>query len=142
MAKLYKPLIKGDEMETKTELSHSESQAKAQFESISEMVEELKKAQDNNNDEEIEQTQTTIQEDALSVQVRSGWSSPGELTAEEYEILLCWGGPACRIIGDLDEYDQPNTAQLQHQDWGTNWIDYLCEEKILLEYAQQFYFAV
>jgi len=126
-------------METKTELSHSESQAKAQFESIKEMVLAL---QDNENDKEMEKAQQIISEDPLSVQVRSGWASPGELTAEEYEILLCWGGPACRIIGELDEYDQPCTAVLQHQDWGTSWTYYPCEEETLLEYARQFYFSV
>src|SRR4051812_2864989 len=47
-----------------------------------------------------------IEEDPLSVQVRSGWYNSGanedERSPEEYEIVLCTGGPACRIIGRLD----------------------------------------
>ena len=40
----------------------------------------------------------------LSVLVRSGWYIPGTAPgyAEEFEILLSTGGPACRIIGQLD----------------------------------------
>lgn len=48
-----------------------------------------------------------IEEDALSVQVRSGWHSPGEkLEAAEYEVLLCTGGPAVRIVGALNRYNE------------------------------------
>lgn len=85
----------------------------------------------------------TIHEDALSVQVRSGWVTVGEpLTPEEYEILLCTGGPACRIIGTLNDYGEPETARLQHQDWFTPWQDYTdAEEEILLTYARHFYFS-
>ena len=44
----------------------------------------------------------TILQDPLSVQVRSGWCSPGSGpgSPEEYEILLATGGPAARIIGE------------------------------------------
>lgn len=63
-----------------------------------------------------------IHEDALSVQVRSGWHSPGESAdPEEYEILLCTGGPAVRIRGDLNSYNEPETAELEYQDWFTPW---------------------
>lgn len=88
-----------------------------------------------------------IQEDPLSVQVRSGWYSPGangdDTKPEEFEILLCTGGPAVRVRGDLDEHGEPTRAYLQHQDWGTPWIDYweAGAGDTLLEYSIHFYFG-
>lgn len=94
--------------------------------------------------ENQEDAQQRIYDDPLSVQVRSGWYSPGQTPeAEEFEILLCTGGPAVRIVGELDQYNQPNRAYMQYQDWGTPWTDYF-EEGVAdtcLEYAQQFYFG-
>ena len=86
-----------------------------------------------------------ITEDPLSVQVRSGWAaSPEEMEAEEYEILLCTGGPACRIVGDLDR-GEPDTANIEYQDWFTPWVRYGDttneEDEALLTYARQFYFG-
>lgn len=68
-----------------------------------------------------------IEEGPLSVQVRSGWYSPGAEPEkpEEFEILLTTGGPALRIIGELDEYGQPERPRLQYQDWGTPWTEYI-----------------
>ena len=67
-----------------------------------------------------------IQEDALSVEVRSGWYTPGgDSTPEEYCILLSTGGPATRIIGELDQHMQPSSARLQAQDWFTPWTEYV-----------------
>jgi hypothetical protein len=87
----------------------------------------------------------TIDEDPLSVQVRSGWaSSPTEFEAEEYEILLCTGGPAVHITGEL-RHGQPHDASLEYQDWFTPWEKYRPmtgeEYDMLLTYAQQFYFG-
>lgn len=87
-----------------------------------------------------------ICEDALSVEVRSDWHTLGGTegnTPSEYQILLCWGGPACRIIGDL-EYCEPLTAHIEHQDWGTKWTEYPIsgeDEDIVLDYARCFYFG-
>lgn len=88
-----------------------------------------------------------IQEDPLSVQVRSDWYSPGETQetpkAEEFEILLCTGGPAVRILGELDEHNQPDRARLEYQDWGTEWTQYYEADSTdaLLAYCSQFYFG-
>jgi hypothetical protein len=82
-----------------------------------------------------------IQEDPLSIQVRSGWNNVGEeFEAEEFEILLCTGGPTVRILGELDQNNEPSRAYMQYQDWGTSWTDYY-EDGIgaaCLAYAQQF----
>lgn len=92
-----------------------------------------------------EDARERIQEDPLSVEVRSGWcSNPSELKPEEYTILLCTGGPACRIIGDLSEHGDPETARIEYQDWFTPWVDYPLdseEEADVVRYAQQFYFG-
>lgn len=127
----------------KKELSHSESQAKAQLESIKEMVEALA---DNVQGEGYEDALQTILDDPLSVEVRSGWHTAGDEDneASEYMILLCTGGPACRIVGSLDHYATPETAHLEHQDWGTPWMDYPLsheEQEIVKTYARQFYFG-
>lgn len=86
-----------------------------------------------------------IQEDPLSVEVRTGWYTPGETPeAEEFAILLCTGGPAVRIRGELDQYKQPCRAWLEFQDWGTPWTGYHGENvcmDTLLTYCQQFYFG-
>lgn len=84
-----------------------------------------------------------ILEDALSVEVRSGWHTPGDSSeATEYCITLSTSGPAVRIIGDLDQWKQPCSAILQVQDWGTPWTDYReADEDTLLQYANCFYFG-
>ena len=107
-------------------------QAKAQFDSVEGMVNELR---------------TAI--DLLEVSVRSDWHSPGSganggLEPAEYRILLCTGGPAVQITGDLNQYNEPESATLEYQDWFTAWEKYPLDseqEETLLEYAQQFYFG-
>jgi hypothetical protein len=84
-----------------------------------------------------------ISDDPLSVEVRSGWQSPGgTLTPSQFNILLCTGGPACRIIGELDEHGEPYRAWMEVQDWGTSWTQYFdASQDVLLEYARCFYFG-
>jgi hypothetical protein len=90
-----------------------------------------------------ESAREEIQESPLSVQVRSGWYTPGAVgTAEEFEILLSTGGPALRIRGELDAHMQPDRAWLEYQDWGTPWTQYFdVEQDTLLAYCRAFYFG-
>lgn len=86
-----------------------------------------------------------IQEDALSVEVRSGWGPPRAdqfaYPYEEFKILLSTGGPASRIRGELDN-GEPVRAWLEVQDWGTPWTQYFdIEQDTLLAYARCFYFG-
>jgi hypothetical protein len=98
---------------------------------------------------DTEQAQQRITEDALSVEVRSGWYVPGGALEDsavpvEYTILLGTGGPAARIIGDLDEHCQPTSAHFEYQDWFKPWTRARlssADEDVLLKYAQQFYFG-
>lgn len=120
-------------------------QAKAQYESIAALVAALE-CDTASDDAAL----YNLYRHPLSVEVRSGWESSGAtLTAVEYRILLCWGGPAVQIIGALDKHKTPTSAILQYQDWGTPWMDYIDgdyeereeREKILITYASQFYFG-
>jgi hypothetical protein len=128
-----------------TEKDRAKDQARAQLDSIREMVTALKDAEEANDDEAREEAEQTIQEDPLSVQVRSGWHNPGEKAEnEEFEILLCTGGPAVRIIGELDEHNEPERAKIEFQDWFTSWMDYPLdseEEEDVLTYCRSFYFG-
>lgn len=76
-------------------------------------------------------------ENPLDISFRSGWTSSREdMQPEEFQILLCTGGPAVRIIGDLDEYGQPCRAWIEYQDWGTPWTMLFDGQADALEYAQ------
>ncbi len=97
--------------------------------------------------ESREDAEQRIQEDPLSVEVRSGWYEPGssdsDRAPEEFRILLGTGGPAMRIIGELDR-GEPTRARIQAQDWFTPWTDYLggaISGKDLLTYCRCFYFG-
>lgn len=93
--------------------------------------------------EDEDSARQRIDEDPLSLQVRSGWVSPGEeMKAEEFELLLGTGGPAVRIIGELDEYGEPYSAILQVQDWFQPWTDFHGgDEDVLLDYCRCFSFS-
>lgn len=128
--------------------NRASSQAIAQYEGVAEMVAKLKAAIDADDDEAAEAAREEIQSDPLSVQVRGGWHNPGDPEAakpEEFKILLCTGGPAVRIIGELDGYGEPESARLQHQDWFTPWTDADGlpddSEETLLAYCREFYFG-
>ena len=123
------------------EKNRARDQARAQLDSIVEMV----KALETEDDDAREKALETIREDPLEVSVRSDWHSPGEEgESMEYLILLCTGGPAVRIIGELGRFNEPDTAELQYQDWFTSWEDCpitIKEEQALLTYAGCFYFG-
>lgn len=91
-----------------------------------------------------EKAREQIEESPLSVEVRSDWHTPGgDSTPGEYNILLCTGGPAVRIVGQLSEHGEPESARLEYQDWFTPWEEYRldAEEETVVEYARCFYFG-
>lgn len=65
-----------------------------------------------------------VWESVLSAEVRDGWRNVGAKSngAEEFRILLSTGGPACQIIGDLND-GSPENVRIQHRDWGTHWTN-------------------
>ena len=106
---------------TKNE-AHAISNARGQLESIKELYKNYLKADlidDYNKQDEIREQ---AQEEALSVEFRSSWTSNLEdMKPEEFKILLSTGGPACQIVGKLDQYNQPTDIEIQYQDWFTPW---------------------
>lgn len=95
--------------------------------------------------ESEEDARQRIYEDALSVEVRSDWHTPGDDSgSKEFQILLCTGGPAVRIRGELDQHCEPCRAWLEYQDWLTPWTERINREgdqEALLTYARCFYFG-
>lgn len=88
-----------------------------------------------------------IQEDPLSVEMRGDWYGYGTEPADaakpvEFTILLGTGGPATRIMGELDDHGQPTRAWIQAQDWFQPWTDYIGgDSETLLTYCRCFYFG-
>ena len=88
------------------------------------------------------------QEMPLTVMVRSDWQPVGgSFQAQEFEILLSTGGPACRIIGELDRgsvaWQSGCRPVMQHQDWFKPWTEssYQIDTNALLWFCEQFYFG-
>lgn len=76
-----------------------------------------------NHDHVAEGIEEEMREAALSVEIRGGWKEPGDgasMDPDEFRILLTTGGPALRIMGELDSCE-PSRCWLEHQDWGTPW---------------------
>jgi hypothetical protein len=170
--------IAQNEESSEEKLRRASEQAKAQAESIAEMVaalnvdrdrleelrdakkeaEESGEAMDSDELDELRELEEAagdtededdarrrIEEDPLSVQVRSDWHNPGEEgEAAEFEILLCTGGPAVRIRGELGEHNEPSRAWIEYQDWFTPWTEYHGEgvsSADLLTYCRTFYWG-
>jgi len=127
-----------------TEQAHA--QAREHLENIAELLRRLHEAQDAGDEAEEAAAREEIENLPLEVLVRSGWHRPGEDagTPEEYQILLATGGPAVRIVGDLDRWEEPANAVLEYADWGTPWTAYPADAeaaRVLLEFARQFYYG-
>lgn len=87
-----------------------------------------------------------IHEDALSVEVRSGWCSVdgawGDMEAAEFRICLTTGGPELWLRGELDGNGEPSRAWLEFRDWGTSFEELVhTGHDALIAYARAFYFG-
>ena len=98
---------------------NSRHQAEVQLTTIKAMLQ----AVENATGDEREAARTAIYDDPLAVDVRSGWVNvwAAEFEPVEYRVLLCTGGPAVQLEGELDDRNQPYNVQLQHQDWFEPW---------------------
>jgi hypothetical protein len=129
------------------EYKHAQQKAKGWMREICRMMCQHQAALEENDEDEIDKIEAEIRESALSVVVRSAWHAPGSEIVEpvEYQILLTTGGPALRIVGDLNRYKEPANARFEMQDWGVPWreVPDLTDEdhEILLDFASQFYFG-
>ena len=119
---------------------NSRHQAEVQLASIKKMLE----AVENATDDAREAAEQAIYDDPLAVDVRSGWVNvwTTEFEPVEYRILLCTGGPAVQLEGELDDRNQPYNVQLQHQDWFEPWqtVPLTAEDtETLLTYVRHFF---
>ena len=129
----------------------AEEQAKAQAEYIRAVIDAYHTAGENDtatvDGETLTQDEIAdrIQEHPLEVSVRSDWHSPGEnVKPSEFAILLCTGGPAVRVRGDLDNYGQPSRAWMEYQGWGEPWAQYFLDHdelEALQEYVGFFWYG-
>lgn len=106
--------------------------------------EELKELQEAAGDcSSREDAEQRIHEDPLSVELTFASCAPGETPeADGFEILLGTGGPAVRIVGELDAHNEPKRAWIETQDWFTAWTEYrgdACSNEALLTYCRQLY---
>ena len=88
-----------------------------------------------------------MREAPLSVEIRSGWREPGDgasMDPDEFRILLSTGGPALRIMGELDRCE-PSRCWLEIQDWGTLWTRMHCRYEYEIDglrwFASLFYYG-
>ena len=107
---------------TKNE-AHAISNARGQLESIKELYRNYKQAESDGDYTREDEIREQAQDEALSVEFRSGWTSnPEEMKPEEFKILLSTGGPACQIVGKIDYGScEPIDIEIQYQDWFTPW---------------------
>ena len=133
--------------------TRAEDQARAQVESICEMIAAYDEAQENGVvtyegcEYDEDGMREVMEQDALSVEVRSDWHTPGGAPEppSAYRILLCTGGPAVQLTGDLTNYREPEDVTVQYQDWFTPWTDYMGtteeQDAALLRYACMYWFG-
>lgn len=106
----------------------------------SEELAELESVADYESEDEAREA---ILQDALSVEVRSGWTNVdalAEIGPEEFRIVLCTGGPHVEIVGELDR-GTPTRARVLYRDWGTSGELFDFDRDAVLTYCQQFYFG-
>ena len=120
-------------MDQTEEKDRAKDQAAMQFNGIEEMILKLREAEENGDEKAQLDITEQIYQDVLSVTV-----------TKQYELLLCTGGPAVRIVGDLDnESGSPETVHMEYQDWGTPWTEFELtpdQQEVLLAYARHYYF--
>ena len=90
-----------------------------------------------------EDAEQRIHEHPLDIELSGTWSLGETPVADRALILLGTGGPATRIVCELDEHMQPHRAWIEAQDWGTPWtaVHGGVDSDALLTYCQQFYFV-
>ena len=114
-----------------TENNRALEAGKSCYEALEDMFKRLDEANEKNDSKLADEIQTEIDE-----------SSYGANVTKVYEITLAGGGPAVRITGELDEHDEPYTAVLEYQDWGTPWTELRTANiDTLLRYARTHYFG-
>lgn len=93
----------------------------------------------------LDHARQMIEEDALSIEVRSGWVDFGQWqdsTPEQFQIAITLGGPTIYLRGELDADNMPDRAWLEVSDGGGLRSWHRGDMDVLLEYARVFPFEV
>lgn len=135
-------------MEDKDWATYSEELCKSRVQHIARLTDLANQlAGKDHHQEAFEAIEQQIQEMPLSVQVRSEWYTPGQenVIPSEFEILLSTGGPATRIVGELDAWGQATNCRVQARDWWQPWTNGYTptswEQERLVSFCNSFYFA-
>ena len=106
-----------------TPTDHAEDNARGWLGTIRDLIARQRAAHESDDDADCAVC-AEIRESVLSVCVSYGdfvpVGDPPPTEPTHYELLLSTGGPAARIVGDLDG-GEPRTARLEKQDWFTPW---------------------
>lgn len=108
------------------------------IEELDEFMRMVKVAGEYSSQEEV---LARIQEDALIVQYRSDWESPGEeLKPSEFRILLCTGGPHVELLGDIGRWGEADNVRVVYRDWGEcgEYFPDSIEHEALMFYVSQY----
>lgn len=76
-----------------------------------------------------------IAEDPLSLEYTGTWAAGEDPRADGFVLLLSTGGPAVRIIGDLNSHGEPCGPVLQAQDWFLPWTEVAYDPDTLQSYC-------
>lgn len=99
------------------------------------------------SDRLVEQIEEEARDQVLSLEVRTGWHCPSDPPSQPEQgcLTLTTGGPALRVLIELDCDAEVLECQLQHQDWGTPWIELPlteADDEALCWFAGLFTYAV
>lgn len=123
---------------------HAQENGQAYMAEIARLLRVYQRCIQYNHHDWADNIRERIEEMPLSVLVRSAWHTPGAGDDEpgEYELLLSTGGPALRITGELNAFEQVETAELQCQDWFTPWRSVEGQDQdTLREFANFFWYG-
>lgn len=122
-------------------------QARSKVEDIAHRVRIAHKAYQHQHDDWNEHIRDALMDEPLSIEVRSDWVNLCDYGAgqpTEYRICLSTGGPATQIVGTLDEWMSPDSAEMQGQDWFTPWESVPLsddERDCLISFASLFHYG-
>jgi hypothetical protein len=105
-----------------TTAAAAEAEARATMRAISDLRAAYDLALASGSGTQLDDAMRAIDEAPAGVSVRSGWQSLGDaLEPAEFRLEMSGGGPACRIVGSLDQHGAPYAVEIQGQDWFTPW---------------------
>lgn len=123
------------------------SQARSKVEDIAHRVRIAHRAYQSGHEDWNEGIRDGLMEEPLCIEVRSDWTNVCDIGAgkpTEYRICLSTGGPATQIVGTLDEWLEPDSAEMQGQDWFLPWESIHLsddERSCLISFASLFHYG-